>query len=249
MKDTKWLKENLIAHRGLHSKDKSVPENSKLAFEKAISYDFSIECDLTILKDGTIIVFHDKDFKRLCDVDQFLKDSNYEDISNYKLLNTDEYIMRFEDLLKFVNGKVPLLIEIKPFGNYKLLCDKVANILDHYPHPFAVFSFHPGVVYWFKKHRPTFIRGQITEYFESDSKMKPYMKYLMKTMFFNHFTKPDFVSYGIHDLPNKWADQAKKKGITMISYAARNQQEFDFVKSRYDNVVFEYFIPKEKSDS
>ena len=66
----------------------------------------------------------------------------------------------------------------------------------------------------------------------------------MRSMFFNRFTKPDFISYGIHDMPNKYIDKAMKKGITIISYAARTQAQFDFVKSRYHNTVFEFFEPK-----
>ena len=33
MKDLSWIKEDYIAHRGLHTKDLSVPENSMLAFQ------------------------------------------------------------------------------------------------------------------------------------------------------------------------------------------------------------------------
>jgi len=65
----------------------------------------------------------------------------------------------------------------------------------------------------------------------------------MKSMFFNRFTKPDFISYGINDLPNKYLDKYKKKGLTIISYAAQSQEAYDRVKSFYDNVVFEYFEP------
>ncbi|MFA6801629.1 MAG: hypothetical protein WCR19_05935, partial [Acholeplasmataceae bacterium] len=93
-------------------------------------------------------------------------------------------------------------------------------------------------------HHPEIIRGQITEYFKNNKKMNPLTKRIMKTMFFNRFTKPDFISYGVQDMPNKYIDKAKQKGLTIISYVARNQAQFDFVKSRYHNIVFEYFIPK-----
>ncbi len=249
MKDLTWLKKDDIAHRGLHQKDDSVVENSMTAFKEAMNHHYSIECDINVLKDGTIVVFHDKDFKRLCQKDVMLSEVTYDEIKDFKLKNTQDHIPTLKEFLNFVDGKVNLLIELKPHGDKDLLCQKFMETMVSYKGNYAVFSFHPGIVSWFKKHHPDVIRGQITEYFKADDKMKPYMKYLMKTLFFNRFTKPDFISYGIHDLPNKWADKAKKKGITVISYAARSQEDLNFVRSRYDNVVFEYFIPKQKSDS
>ena len=96
----------------------------------------------------------------------------------------------------------------------------------------------------FKKNHPEVIRGQISEYFKDDQKMSKISKYLMKSLFFNRFTKPDFVSYGIYDIPNKYLDKLMKKGLTVISYAARSQKDLDFVKSHYHNSVFEFFEPK-----
>ncbi len=54
MKTTKF-----IAHRGLHD-GKSIPENSILAFEKAVEKGYGIELDITISKDNQIVVFHDE---------------------------------------------------------------------------------------------------------------------------------------------------------------------------------------------
>ena len=42
----------LIAHRGLH-KGKEIPENSMLAFQKAVEKNYGIELDITISKAQT----------------------------------------------------------------------------------------------------------------------------------------------------------------------------------------------------
>jgi hypothetical protein len=70
-------------------------------------------------------------------------------------------------------------------------------------------------------------------------------KFLMKHLWVNWYSKPDFINFGIHDMPNKYLDRAQKKGITVIGYAAHSQKELDWVKSYYSNAVFEFFIPKE----
>ena len=244
MKDLSWLKTALIAHRGLYKKNGSIQENSIKAFQLAMDEGFAIECDLNITKDGEVIVYHDHHLKRLTGLDKKVSDVTYKDIKDLRLLLSEEKIPRLIDLLSLVHGQVPLLIELKPLGDIKKLCEAFMHVMKDYQGKWAVFSFHPQAVLWFKKHYPDVIRGQISAYFNDDSHMKKPMKFLMKRMFFNHFTKPDFISYYIHNLPNKHVDKQKKKGITVISYAAQSEQEFEFVKSLYDNVVFEYFIPK-----
>ncbi|MFH0767079.1 MAG: glycerophosphodiester phosphodiesterase family protein [Bacillota bacterium] len=244
MKDLSWIQNNLIAHRGLHTKDAKIPENSMIAFQKALEKGYSIEFDLNVLKDGTVLAYHDHTFQRLCHDPRELRDVTYDECKDLTLADTNEKIPRFDEVLKLVNGNVPLLIELKPHGDVIFLCESTMKTIKDYQGQWAVFSFHPQVVSWFKKYYPQVIRGQISECFRNDLKMSHMTKYLMKAMFFNRFTKPDFVSYGISDMPNKYLDRLMKKGITVISYAARSQIEFDFVKSHYHNTVFEFFEPK-----
>lgn len=244
MKDLNWLKTNNIAHRGFHSLDKTIPENSLLAFKKALEKGYSIELDLNVLKDGTVISFHDMSLKRLCNDDRDISELNYTDIKDLRLNQTNEHIATIDEVIELVDGKVPLLIELKPHGNVIFLCESLMKSMKDYRGQWAVFSFHPSVVKWFKKNYPEVIRGQIAEYFKDNKNLSRFSKYLMKSMFFNRFSKPDFVSYGIYDMPNKYLDRLMKKGMTVISYAARSQEELDFVKSHYHNAVFEYFEPK-----
>jgi hypothetical protein len=122
------------------------------------------------------------------------------------------------------------------------------EIMKDYRGVYAIHSFSPWIVNWFRKNHPEVIRGQITEYFRTVTKMKRSTKYLMRSMFFNRFTKPDFVNYGIVDLPNKYCDRAYRKGMCIIAYAAKSQAQLDMVKAHYDNAVFEYFIPKESKE-
>ena len=242
-KNLDWLKTDLIAHRGLHKKDMSVPENTISAFRGAISHGFSIEFDINLLKDGQLVVFHDPDLKRCFNIDKELHTLTYDDLKDLRYPSGD-HIPLLTEVLSFIDARVNCLIELKPFGHVEKLCESFINIMDTYKGNYAVFSFHPKVLFYFKKYRPDIIRGQISEYFKDNHKMPKMMKYVMRTLIFNRFTKPDFISYGLTDLPNKYLDKYKKRGLTIISYCAQSQDAFDFVKSHYDNVVFEYFIPK-----
>ena len=66
MKNIDFLKENLIAHRGLHSSN--TIENTISAFIKAMEFGYIIELDIHILRDNTIVIYHDFNLKRLTGV-------------------------------------------------------------------------------------------------------------------------------------------------------------------------------------
>ena len=66
-------------------------------------------------------------------------------------------------------------------------------------------------------------------------------------MQFNWYVKPDFINYHYEDLPTKKLDKLYKKGMCVISYTAKSQEALDFVRKRYDNAVFEQFIPNKKA--
>lgn len=242
MKNMTWLKTSYITHRGLHGV-KGLIENTQASFEAAIQLGFGIEIDTNILKDGSVVVFHDKNLKRLCGVDLALKDLTFEALQAYQIKGTSEKIQTLDAILKWVNGRVPLLIEIKPFGKKKQHALAVSQALKQYPYTVAVQSYDPSIVYWFKRHDPTVIRGQISECF-TDSKMIKITKWALSHMIFNPLTQPDFINYRLEDMPNRSIEKAKRQGKLILGYAARDPKALDYARKTFDNAVFENFIPK-----
>ena len=112
----------IIAHRGVHD-NKSTPENSIKAFYKAVIKKYPIELDIQLTKDNEIVVFHDKNLKRMTGLDKDVEDLTLDEIKKLKLLDTREHIPRLDEVLKLVNGKVLIDIEIKPCKNYKKVCN------------------------------------------------------------------------------------------------------------------------------
>src|SRR5690606_24212468 len=160
----KWLTRTPIAHRGLHDIARGIPENSRLAFQKAMDAGYAIELDVRITGDQQVVVFHDADLKRLCGRDGRVDRTPLAELKTMKLLGTEETVPSFRDVLDQVRGQVPLLVEIKkdkgePAG---ILEASVARMLQHYPGPFAVQSFSPRTVKWFQKNAPQILRGQIS---------------------------------------------------------------------------------------
>lgn len=241
--ETHWLQKYKIAHRGYHTSDKSILENTKEAFIEAIKHDYAIELDTNILNDGNVVIFHDPNLKRMANLNKQLRKMTLGEIRNIKLIDNKSTIMTFQEMLELVDGKVPLVIELKPFGGYKRHCEEVYRLLQQYQGKFVIQSFDPRVLLWFKKHAPEVLRGQITETFIEEPIIPGFLKYFMSSMKLNFLTKPHFINYKIQDLPNKFIERSKRKGRLILGYVARNQIDFDFMINHYDNCVFEYFNP------
>ena len=143
MRDTSFLTNKIIAHRGCHDTEKGIPENSMLAFDKAVKRGFIIELDVHILNDGNIIVFHDDNLKRMTGINKNVIDFSYDELKSIKLQNTEERIPLLRDVLNMVNGKVPIIIELKSDAKNGILEKKLIELLNDYYGKFAVKSFNP----------------------------------------------------------------------------------------------------------
>ena len=235
-----WLVETPIAHRGLHDKD--CPENSISAFQKAITEGYPIELDVQMIADGTVIVFHYESLSRLTDNDGYIKFLNKSDLDILRLKDSKEKIPTFEEVLKFVDGKVPLLIEIKNPSKVGELEKKVIELLKDYKGEYAIQSFNPYVLEYFYKHAPNILRGQLAGYFKKE-KLSFFKKYALKRMLLNKkISHPDFISYEARKIPNRFTRKYRK--LPLLAWTVRSQSEYIRVVKHCDNVIFENFEPK-----
>lgn len=239
MKDTSFLKQNLIAHRGMHNINLGIPENSTIAFKKAIANNFIIELDLHILKDNKIVVFHDDNLERMTGLNKLLKECTYEEIKNLKLKNTNNFIPLFSEVLELVNGQVPIIIELKYDTKCGILEKATMELLKEYKGLYAIKSFNPLSVYWFKKNYPEVVRGQLSSNFKNE-KWNIFKKFIMKSMIFNIISKPDFISYDVKALPNKKIEKIRKNKL-ILGWTIRDNKAFEEKKNYCDNFICENF--------
>ena len=123
-------------------KDPQKPENSLAAFRAAIENDYAIECDLQISADGVPVVFHDDRLDRLTGESGPVRGRTAAELAKINILNSSETIPTLSDMLEYVAGAVPLVIELKSFaGKNDGFAQAVANELRNYPGPAAVMSF------------------------------------------------------------------------------------------------------------
>ena len=235
-----WLVETPIAHRGLH--DKNIPENSLSAFSKAVEKGYAIELDVQLIADGTVVVFHDKSLSRMTGNDGYLKFLNKDDLKILKLKNSKEHIPTLQEVLDLVNGKTPILIEIKNEAKVGKLEQSLIDILKNYNGEYAVESFNPFSLQYVKNHAPNILRGQLSGSFKGE-KLAWIKKFLLKRMTFNKsVSEPNFIAYEKECLPNRFVKKYKK--LPLLAWIVRSKEEYLKVIKYCDNIIFENFIPE-----
>ena len=233
------------AHRGLYELDQSVPENSLPAFQRAVDQGYGAELDVQRTKDGQIVVFHDDSMLRACGVDKAIRDFTYEELQQFPLFETEERIPLFSDVLKIFAGKQPLIVELKYGPDCDLLCEATRRMLDEYPGPACVESFHPAMVRWFWKHDPKRLRGQLSEAACFSKKhIKGYLAFAMSRLFSNCLTRPQFIAYRVGPKPLS-VRVAEGLGAMKVLWTAREPELHK--KRMKDNhaVIFEGYRPEE----
>lgn len=230
-KNLDFLFKNLIAHRGIFN-NKTIPENSIPAFKNAIKKKFIIELDIHLLKDNTIVVFHDDNLKRLTKIDKKIIDYSYEELKKIKLLDTKYTIPKLDEVLNLVDGKVPIIVELKYDRKTGKLEQELVKLLDNYEGKFVVKSFNPNSIKWFKKNRPNYIRGLLVAY--DYNKLKNHL--LLKL--FLILTKPDFLSESYKLYNDKRNIKIRKKYPTLV-WTVRNKKIYNMIKGSFDNYICE----------
>lgn len=238
-----WIKETPIAHRGVHTKD--IPENSLSAFENALKNNYAIELDVQFTKDKEVVVFHDENLKRMTNDTRNIEDVNYDELKNLRLDNTNEIIPTLEEVLELVDSKVAILIEIKDCKDYIELSEKTYEILKGYEGNYAIQSFNPFILEWYKNNASEVIRGQLSGTFtEGSESLNSFEKFVLKNMLLNFKSKPNYIGYDLEGIPKSKLESLRKKGVPIIVWTVKNKEDMEKAYKYSDNITFENFLPK-----
>ena len=130
--DTTLFQKRLFAHRGLHDNSSQAPENSMAAFRKAVEAGYGMELDVHVTKDKVPVIYHDFELDRVCGQPGKIEDYTYEELQQFTLFDTQERIPTLEELLRMVDGKVPLIVEIKSESVNVSVCRIIDQMLRQY---------------------------------------------------------------------------------------------------------------------
>jgi glycerophosphoryl diester phosphodiesterase len=246
-----WLIKTPIAHRGLHDVSRGVIENSLPAFWAAARAGYPAELDVRLLADGELVVFHDQNLDRLTGASGPIAGRTAADLRDVFLTGAatnddprpdDARIPLLRDVLDLIAGSTPLLIEVKNEGEVGALEERVAELLAAYRGAYAVQSFHPGTVRYWREHAADTPRGLLSGDFR-DEKIDEKTRQRLRNMESIDECDPDFIGYDIRLLPNDAVTRAVARGIRVLGWTARALAEAESALMHCDNVIFEGFDP------
>lgn len=229
-----------IAHRGLH--DKNAPENSLLSFENAVKRDVPAELDVRLTKDCRIVVFHDSNLLRMCGIDANLSDFTYEQLQTFKLANSDEGIPLLSDVLKIVDGKISLLIEIKDGSPFWELEKRLHYLLKNYKGEYAIQSFNPFSLLWYRLFSHKTFRGQIISKYKDIENSKYYARLVCASPWiWRLISKPNFIASDLRSISLETAFQAVDINADLYTWTANTSELIETALSFSKTVIAENF--------
>lgn len=218
-----------VIHRGNYSY--KYPENSLPAFRESISKNKIIELDVHILKDNTVVVFHDDNLKRMCGIDKYIKNLDFNELKKCKLNNTIYTIPTLQNVLDLVGGYVPIDIELKYDVIDHRLEIEVINILRNYKGSFFLKSFDPRIVKYLKKLRKRYdMSFKVGLLIHNVKSLLPFVVY----------SNPDFISFSYKNLDKKIFRFFSKIKPTLL-YTIKSKENYDSVKDFNGGFILENY--------
>lgn len=239
-----------IAHRCLHDPTQRRPENSMAAAQAAVEAGLGIELDLQLSADGEAMVFHDYETQRLTGQAGRTNQRTAQELKALGLLDSDAPMPTLNELLALVQGRVPLLIELKDqsgmFGpSDGRLEAATAQALEGYSGPTAVMSFNPFMVGHLAKLAPQIARGLTTYEFPAHelgvrltTEQEKHRQWLASIAAYDE-VGASFISHHWRDLGAPRVAELKGQGADVLCWTVRSVEDEQIARRVAQNITFE----------
>lgn len=214
MKRCEFLNHSIIAHRGIYN-NITIYENTIESIMYAVKNNLIVEIDVRLTSDNELIVFHDDSGERLLKLKDNINTLDYEEI-NYI---SNFHIPKLKDVLKYVDGKVPIIIEIKE--DNKIIRNKLLYILKNYKGKIAFQSFDYEAIKFYKK--KNYVNGLLIG-------KKRNREYLNKTI------DIDFINVKYDTLTKVECNMLKQK-YYLIGYTVNTLEDVNKYIKMFNNLV------------
>ncbi len=233
------------AHRGAFGD--GIPENSLAAFARAAEHGCGIELDVQLSKDGEVMVFHDTYLERLTGKEGTCADYTAKELSEMSLCGTEETIPTFREVLALVNGRVPILVELKGESLDTSVCAPTAELLRTYSGKFIVESFNPCLLGWFAKHEPEMIRGLLYTNVTKQNGLSP-ISLMLGAMLLNRMARPQFLACDgrFYKRPAPWLFMHLYRTPVWVWTLSSDEQQSEWHKKGMRS-IYEGFLPRSQA--
>ena len=186
------------------------------------------------------MVFHDYTLIRMTGCDKKLSELDANELTALTLGESDQKIPTFEEVLSLVDGRVPLLVELKGENFDTSLCAKVADMLRNYRGLYCIESFNPLLIGNMKKQMPEIFCGLLYTNVCRDKKKNSILNIALTAMALNVVAKPDFIAFNKVDrdsLPVKITTQLF--GAPKFVWTVNTPEELDTAHKNGELPIFE----------
>lgn len=237
-----------LAHRGLHDRQAGIIENSRSAVAAAVEAGYGIEIDLQISSDGEAMVFHDATLDRLTGEIGRVDRLSATALGQVELTGGGEGVPTLLDILEIVDGRAPLLVEIKDQSGCLGEVDgrlerRASHLLATYNGPAALMSFNPCSVAVCAEAAPSIPRGRVTDLFKPSEweNLTP-----TRADQLNRFDDLDalgasFISHDHKDLSDAEVEVARQSGRHILCWTTKSLAEDKAARRIAENVTFENY--------
>ena len=234
-RDAGWITERPIAHRGLHDVSRGIFENTLSAAKAAVEHGYAIEVDLHPARDGIPMVFHDNTLDRLTTETGNVRDRTAAELATIAIGGSQDRIPTLAQLLNLTGGRSGLVLELKGIaGEDDGFVAAVLETLSGYDGPVAIMSFNHWLLGDARK-----LGAEIPVGLTAEGGGELYEVHADAVSAY----RPDFVSYGIDDLPNRFVEGFRETGRPVISWTVRSPEAAAKSALYADQITFEGFLP------
>jgi len=236
-----WLNGH-FCHRGLYTKDQTVSENSLGAFARAVELGYGIELDVQLSQDGKVFVFHDDDFFRMTGTKGILEEKTSGELDPLRLKQSNEKIPHLSEVLSVVDGKVPLLIELKTTKRKEKSVKAVIEVMKDYEGKYAYCSFDPLILVFIRTYAPKQLRGLNMEYALDKKQFDWLTRIVLQFALLNFSCQPDYLSVDYTHVPFVYRFW-RKFGAFGMKWAVPSMEAEDDMIGSCETVIFEHYLP------
>jgi glycerophosphoryl diester phosphodiesterase len=172
------------------------------------------------------VVFHDSNAWRMCSNPLVIGESTYEEIG--QLAVGDGPVPTLESLLSLVDGRVPLLLEVKVEGDVWRWVPALKDALKQYRGPHGVMSFDPRIPRLLKTNHPRVRRGLVVREALSANKRRLAM----------WLADPHFLAVDRLALEQSWVARVRRR-MPVYSWTIRGPQQRVTAQVHADSLIWE----------
>ena len=244
-----WLTVLPIAHRGLHSKQFGLVENTPAAAAAAIAKNYAIECDIQRTKDGEAVVFHDFTLDRLMRAEGRVDAFSARELGGMAYKDCDQRIVSLQDFLVRIGGRAPVIVEIKShYDGDMRLADWGMAAMTAYAGPVCLKSFDPAVLVHLRGAGAVCPLGLVAQARYDNGEEWAGLPQDRRASFADlrdfPLARPDFLSWNLADLPHAVPMLCRKGiGMSVMTWTVRSREALVRGRRWADQIIFEDFEP------